>query len=181
MKDKKLDAVLHPIRMKIVQTLIGDRSLTTREIHQRLTEVPQATLYRHLKKLEEVGIIQVVSENKIRGTTEKVYALMKETAPVDPKVYNTMTSDEHFNYFMTFAVQMLEEFNNYIQQDTSDPLKDGVGYWKATLYLTDVELMQLMQEISKPVEKAAKLEPNKHRKARNLSTVLIPQVDKQDP
>ena len=75
MSNKKIDNILHPIRMKVLQTLIGGRQLTVQQIGERLTDVPQATLYRHLNKLLETEILTVVAEKKVRGTTEKVLAI----------------------------------------------------------------------------------------------------------
>ncbi|UHA58283.1 helix-turn-helix domain-containing protein [Metabacillus litoralis] len=73
--DSKAKLILHPVRMKIVQTLIGSKEYTVQQIAARLTDVPQATLYRHLNKLLEAEVLKVVKENQIRGTVEKIYAL----------------------------------------------------------------------------------------------------------
>ena len=38
-------ALLHPVRLRIVQTLLADGSLTPHQLHARLADVPIATLY----------------------------------------------------------------------------------------------------------------------------------------
>ncbi|MDZ7834458.1 MAG: helix-turn-helix domain-containing protein [Alkalibacterium sp.] len=72
---KKMDLVMHPIRMRIIQTLVINKNLSTQQISDYLPDVPQATLYRHINKLVEADFIKPVLENKVRGTVEKIYAL----------------------------------------------------------------------------------------------------------
>ena len=75
MNQSKMKLILHPVRMKIIQSLLNGKNMTVQQLSQRAKDVPQATLYRHLNKLLEADLIQVVQENQIRGTVEKVYAL----------------------------------------------------------------------------------------------------------
>jgi Helix-turn-helix domain len=42
----KAELILHPVRLKILQALVGDRVLSTRQLGQLLPDVAQATLYR---------------------------------------------------------------------------------------------------------------------------------------
>ncbi|MFO8100697.1 MAG: helix-turn-helix domain-containing protein, partial [Dehalococcoidia bacterium] len=60
------------INLCIINLLTG-KKLTSQEIAERLPEVPQATLYRHIKQLEKGGIIRITETHQIRGTVEKVY------------------------------------------------------------------------------------------------------------
>lgn len=50
---KKADLLLHPVRMRIVQQLIAGDPQAILQLAQRLGDVPQATLYRHMKLLLE--------------------------------------------------------------------------------------------------------------------------------
>ena len=57
MNASKIKVILHPVRMKIIQALIG-KEMTVQELSQWTEDVPQATLYRHLNKLLDAGFIQ---------------------------------------------------------------------------------------------------------------------------
>ena len=70
--------VMNPVRIRIAQYLILHEQGTTAQIGEELSDVPKASLYRHMKMLEDAGLIQVVQENKKRGTVEKVYKLNQE-------------------------------------------------------------------------------------------------------
>ena len=71
------DVILHPVRMRIISTLFK-RRLTTQQIGRALPEVAQATLYRHLSRLMQAGVVAVVALRPVRGVTEKVYALAED-------------------------------------------------------------------------------------------------------
>ena len=46
------DLLLHPVRLRIVQALVGS-PMTPLHLKEQLGDVPQATLYRHLSQLFE--------------------------------------------------------------------------------------------------------------------------------
>jgi DNA-binding transcriptional ArsR family regulator len=52
-----LDLVAHPVRLRIMHAMRGDRPLTTSELCARLPDVSKATVYRHIEQLAEGGIL----------------------------------------------------------------------------------------------------------------------------
>lgn len=67
-----VEALLHPVRMGVVTALAGD-SLTTKQIHARMPDVPQASLYRAVARLVQAGVLEVVSETQRGGAIERTY------------------------------------------------------------------------------------------------------------
>ncbi|WFR70984.1 helix-turn-helix domain-containing protein [Prescottella defluvii] len=65
--------LLHPVRLRIVQALLSEEELTTNQLHERLSDVPIATLYRHVASLVKHDLIEVTDEQQIRGASEKTY------------------------------------------------------------------------------------------------------------
>ena len=163
--------------MKIVQTLIGKKELNVQQIQARLTEVPQATLYRHLNKLLEADIIQVVKENQIRGTVEKIYALNEHTQSTTED-YQKLSSDEHLHLFLTFMTHVLGQYEAYLQQDEIDLVKDGVSFRQAMVYLSDQEFQAFISELSQVYLKVIENEPTSERRARHISTIITPDAKK---
>ncbi|WP_316571799.1 helix-turn-helix domain-containing protein [Neobacillus sp. YIM B06451] len=162
--------ILHPVRMKIVQSLVNGRHRTAFEIMNHLKEVPQATLYRHLNKLQEAGLIEVVQENPVRGTVEKVYAL-KQTFHTQ---LGTISKDQHLELFFTFLAQLMGTYEHYLSTDF-DLVRDGVSYRVARMHLTDEEFMELAQNIRRLINEAMENEPSDERMPRNLATIVIPE------
>lgn len=66
--------LLHPYRFLIVATL-GKGEASTKELQEKLPNIPQAAMYRNIKKLEKANIIKKISEKKIRGAVQATYAL----------------------------------------------------------------------------------------------------------
>src|SRR5262249_24220554 len=61
------DLLLHPVRLRILQTFLGDRTLTTSDLQAELPDVPPASLYRHVARLVGAGVLVVVDERRGPG------------------------------------------------------------------------------------------------------------------
>ncbi|MCI3918767.1 helix-turn-helix domain-containing protein [Paenibacillus sp. TRM 82003] len=176
MGEQKADLILHPIRMRIIQCFIGGATMTAQRLQERLTDVPQATLYRHLKKLNEAGMLTVTEERPNRGTVEKVYALPEHAAELTAADLANMSPDEHLAYFMKFASHLIGQYGRYIRQPGADVVRDGVSYRQISLHLTDEEHMELLNGIRALMTKAFANEPSPERRARVYSTITFPEA-----
>lgn len=175
MKDTKLDIMLHPVRLRIMQTFLGNKKLTVQQISELLPDVPQATMYRHLNKLLKAGILFVVEENQIRGTVEKVYSLLDNGEQITKDDITNISKDDHLKYLFTFMLNILEDYKEYLNQETYDLVRDGVTYRQASVYLSDAEFVELMKVINTTVLKAVENKPCKERKLRKIATIVIPE------
>src|SRR3712207_7243752 len=93
------DLLLHPVRLRIVQAFLGDRTLTTADLRSELPDVPAATLYRHVGVLADAGVLAVVGERKVRGAAERSYRLELPAASVDEEDAAAITPEEHRRAF----------------------------------------------------------------------------------
>lgn len=173
----KADVILHPVRMKIIQSLIK-RSLTVQELMEWLPDIPQATLYRQLKVLTESHVIYITEERKVRGTFERTYSLNKEAASVSLVEANELSKDDHMKYFMTFFANLMQGAEEYLEGNGLNMEKDGFGYRQVDLFLDQEEFNEFKQEFVAIVKKYASNEPNKMRRRRTLATMLIPEARK---
>ncbi|UFJ39853.1 helix-turn-helix domain-containing protein [Brevibacillus humidisoli] len=150
------------------------RPITARQLAERLPDIPQASLYRHLNKLSESGILTVVSEQQIRGATEKTYVLHYHNANLTAEELKHATREDHLRYFMTFLASLQQQYEQYLSQDTFDLQADGVGYRQFGLYLTDEEFTRFTEEIRDVIQRAAANEPSPDRRRRLFTTILYP-------
>jgi DNA-binding transcriptional ArsR family regulator len=173
MKKDIVKSIMHPVRIKIIQELGMNEKATTKEIQEACKECSQATLYRHLKALLEIGIIEVVSENTINGIIEKVYGLRKEAPEElfgDP---SKITKDGYNTMFSQFIVSLLADFSDYMKHDDAlDNIQNHIGFNTSILYLTDEELVELSQKTSSLLFEALKKRPEPGRKMRKLSHIV---------
>ena len=173
-KETKGDLLLHPIRLRIIQGLV-DRELTPLQLADNLADVPQATLYRHLNKLVDAGIVKVVSERQVRGTVEKVYTVVRSAATLSAADLAKASREDHMRYFTTFVAGLLHDFSNYLHQEKElDFIKDGTGYSQTPLYLSEAEFLKMVAELQVVLLPLTANQPTPERRRILLTTILMP-------
>jgi hypothetical protein len=170
------DLLLHPVRLRVVQAFLGDRTLTTAELRSELPDVPAATLYRHVGVLADAGVLTVVGERKVRGAAERSYRLVTEAASVGADDAAAMSPEEHRRAFATFSAGLLADFDRYLDRAgaPADPARDGVGYRQVALWQTDEEFAEFLADLRALLLARATAGPGEGRRRRIVSTVLLP-------
>ena len=176
MPESKADLILHPIRMRIIQSFAMGGQRTTQQLLKELEDIPQATMYRHLNKLLKAGILQVAEENKIRGTLEKVYSLAQGGEDLTPPDVTQQSSGEHMTLFLKFISSLIGDFSQYVRQTHYDMREDGISFRQLHLHLSDEEYAALLGELRGTMQKYAGNEAGGTRRRRMISTIVIPEA-----
>ncbi len=182
--------LLHPVRLRVLQALLGGRRMTTNELQAELTDVPAATLYRHVAALADAEVLTVVDEQRVRGAVERTYAVRLEATEIPPEELATMSVEEHRQAFLAFVAGLLGDFDRYLDRGSRparraarsnarttggvDLARDGVGYRQAALWLDDAEYAELVEELRRVVQARSDHEPRDGRRRRLVATVLLP-------
>jgi hypothetical protein len=169
-----VDLLLHPVRLRVVQAFLGDRTLTTADLRTDMPDVPVASLYRHVALLADAGVLEVVGERKVRGAVERSYRLVTAAASVGADEAGTVTPEEHRRGFATFAASLLADFDRYVGREDVDFARDRVGYRQAGLWLTDAEFDEMVEEIRAALGRRMDNAPEGGRRRRLVSTVYLP-------
>ncbi len=167
------DLLLHPVRLRIVQAFLGERALTTTGLSAELSDIPPASLYRHVARLVNAGVLQVVSERRVRGALERTYMLRLAAASIGPDEIASMSVEDHRQAFMAFVAGLLADADRYLQRGDPDPLRDGVSYRLAGLWLDDAEYADLLRDLVRVLQPRLANAPGKGRRRRILATVLL--------
>lgn len=170
----RTEALLHPVRLRIVLLLAARSNLTAQEIGRFLDDVPQATLYRHLNSLRQADIIQVVEERPTGGSLERVYALNTGATYLSPEDVASASKDDHMRYFTTFCVHLFGLFDTYLRREHIDLVQDGVGYQTHVMHLSDEEFMQFITELRALMTTYISKKPSPERSPRTFTTIFIP-------
>ncbi len=173
----RAEAILHPVRMRMLQTLatgLDGRAMTAREIGALLPEVAQASIYRHLARLVDAGVVEVVEERRVRNTIERVYALPNGAAVLSQDQMSGMSREEHMHSFTTFVAGLLGDFARYLERSSLDFERDGVGYRELVLNLSDDEMAEFTRAVSAAILPYLKIKPADHRRRRVLASIVIP-------
>ncbi len=175
MKKSKAEIMLHPIRMRILCTLLGGRSLTTSQIASQLSDIPQATLYRQVQALLKSEIIKVIDEQQVRGATEKLLTLHEHGSNVSADDLDPLSKDEHLHMFQLFTATLLDHYSRYLQQPTCDLVSDRVSFRQMPVWVTDDEFDQMILQMRKPLEQALQNEQTTDRRKRLIAIISIPE------
>ena len=161
MDTRRSDILLHPVRLRIVLAAAGDE-VTTTDIARRLPDISQATLYRHVAKLADAGILEVADERQARGAVERTYRVNAAHSSINAGDAGDMSAEEHLQALTTFMGIVVEA-------------TDGVSFRQARLWLTDGELEGLVTDVTDALAPYLDVEKTPERRPRLLSTILMPE------
>src|SRR5699024_7411937 len=137
MKVDKAEVLLHPVRMKIIRTLMkyNKEGLTPLDMVKIIQDVSQATLYRHIQKLADANIIRVLKEEKVRAVTEKYYVVNTEETNMSPQEWEAYSIEEKLYFFFKFQIILFNQYQTYLNNIKRDNIKDS-----STLTVVDIQL-----------------------------------------
>src|SRR5262249_6465279 len=137
-------------------------------------DVPPASLYRHVARLVDAGVLAVVAERRVRGALERTYVLRLTAATIGLDEVAAMSADDHRQAFMAFVAGLLGDFDRYLARGDIDLLRDGVTYRMAGLWLDDAEFAELLRELTRVLQPKLANPPRPGRKRRLLGYRLMP-------
>ena len=162
-----MELVMNPVRQRIIQCVALKGTVTTGQLQEELTDVPKASLYRHVKLLHEGGLLEVVSETKVRGTIQREYRLAK--TPL-----NVNAPDENSAAVYNVLMSLLNSFRRYFGSAGSDMMADRLFVTSKSLLLTDEEFELLLTQMDKLIDEVKNNLPADGRKPRRLSVISSP-------
>ncbi len=169
----KIELVLHPDRIRILQTLAG-ATLTTRQISAALPGVPTSSIYRHLKKLLDGGIIEVAETRRVKGVEEKYYRLTS-AARLSPHELANLSPADHVRHFATYSAALLQGFADYIENSPDqDYVRDRAGYSEVAFYASEEEFDRFQAALNQAVLPLLQNPPGPGRIRRRLATITHP-------
>ena len=161
------EVVMNPVRQRIFQYFLLNETGTVKEVKNALSDVPSASLYRHMKILADSPILVVVGENRIRGTVESVYKLNKDAMAAE---------DENGNGVQMALLGLCASFAKYFSAGGADPKGDMLLFTNCTLMLTDEEFMGFLSEINEVGLKYMKVKPTADSKTRRITLISSPDL-----
>jgi DNA-binding transcriptional ArsR family regulator len=169
-----LELLLHPVRIRILHAFSASRTRTTADLCARLTDVSQATVYRHVALLAEDGVLRVIDEQPVGGAVERHYELDRRLATVDPDTARTMSAADHRRAFAAAMAALLAEFGAFLDTGGPDVSAAVMAYRQIPLWLSPDEVHALVEEVQAPIARALANEPSSTRTQYLLSPILFP-------
>ena len=174
MTDKLMDCITNPVKCKLLLEIYSKGKTTAKHLADIYNDIPQATLYRHIKKMLSDGILQVVEETQVRGTVEKTYALAYDINSNMENMVEENSGELYMQYFMRYIFGFVKQFQEYCHSPNINIKKDMTGFSLSPLYLSDDELTSLVTSISQIIDTVKNNEPNSERKLRTIGVIVSP-------
>lgn len=169
------ELLLHPVRLRIVQAMLGHAQTTTRELADRLGDVAPATLYRHVAALVDGGVLEVAAETRVRGATERSLRLDVSRTSVDPDDDGLVDAGRARAGFLAYLASLASAFDDYLAAPRSTLEADLVGFRQVAVFATDEEWREVAATIRDallPLTERAERPDGARR--RILGTVSLP-------
>ena len=112
MTDKLMDCITNPVKCKLLLEIHSQGKATAKQLADIYTDIPQATLYRHLKKMLSDGILQVVEETQVRGTVEKTYSLAHNLISDIETIVEKNSGELYMQYSCNISLGLQNSFRN---------------------------------------------------------------------
>lgn len=174
MEPKIMDCFTHPIKCKLLLELYSAGKATAKQLAEVYNDIPQATLYRYLKRMTNDGILKVVEENQVRGTIEKTYAVAIDLDSNGQELIGANAGDAYMQMFMQYIFGFIKRFQEYCKNPNINIPKDQSGFSLAPIYATDDELAHALDEYAKIIQFLYRNKPTPGRKLRTVGLIISP-------
>ena len=169
-----MECLTNPAKHKLLLETIEQGKVTTKELAQKFPDIPQATLYRYLKKMVDQNVLKIAEERPVRGVTEKIYAPNIDLEADIEQLLKDNSGKTYLLLFQQFCLGLMEQFKTYSERDSIDIMGDGSGFRVASFNATNEELTQISREVWKLILPYTENKPTPDRKARSVAVIFTP-------
>ena len=162
-----LDIMLNPTRLRIIQAIAYHGRTTTNEICESISDVPRATLYRHISVLIDANVIHVIDEKKIRGSVERTLSI--NTAELNRQNTSENIPQQALRSFM----HIYAKFEKYFNSKTRTAGANLIFFNNTIMPMSDQEFEQFLSELASLFMKYH-FEMADGRKLRDISIISAP-------
>lgn len=174
MQHKIVEHLAKPMRARIFFEIHTVGEITTKQLLEKFTDIPQPTLYRHVKALLDAEIIKVVGEKQIRGAVEKTYSVNADLGLDIERIVLENDGAGYFQLFSQFMLGVMGEFKAYSEAKDIDIVQDSSAFTTAPIYATTEEIHEALEKIGELIMSLVQNEPTPERKLRSLCLILTP-------
>lgn len=172
--DKVIDCLTSPVKSRLLFEIERRERATAKELASTFDDIPQATLYRNLKQMQQSGVLKVVDETPIRGTIEKTYAVTTDITADLKQMLEENSGDRYMQAFTRYMLGFARQFDRYCASPDIDIKADMSGFSLLHARLTDEELTEVVQAISEVLKPLEHNEPTSGRRMRTIGVIVSP-------
>jgi len=165
------DIILNSTRMRIIQEVTLKEKIIVGELCGILNDIPRTTLYRHVGILIDNNILNVVEENRVRGTIER-------TLSINVEELQKLSDGDLPKHILQILMSIYSRFLKY-HESGNDPEVDKIFISSAVMMMSDDEFDNFLAEMHALSMKYF-FESTPERKERNITVISAPEVIKKE-
>ncbi|MCL2865924.1 MAG: hypothetical protein FWE25_10335 [Lachnospiraceae bacterium] len=177
MNKQLIEVISNPIKNRVFLEILSQGETTAKHLIEKYQDIPQATLYRYLKKMVADGLIKIVEERQVRNVTEKTYAVAIDFNTDIQKMIDENDGEAYLAWIQQLSLGIINEFKVYTEKEKINIKGDGSGFRLRPFYATRLELEELSKQIQALVAPLQKKSDSKDSRARTLAVVITPPLD----
>lgn len=182
---KNFAVVNHPARMRIFQALTGVE-LSINQLSRVLPDIPKPSLYRHVHKMLEAGVVRVARVRHIHGIEERFF--IAEEGLIDPiDVFQPGGLEQFADHVQLYGSSVAQDLAHYVLE-RGEPDLNNIIAREYTFYATEQEFVEVRRAIYDLLEALQKNLPAEGRIKRRIfmmghplrTALLVDQANSSD-
>jgi DNA-binding transcriptional ArsR family regulator len=162
---KNFAVINHPVRMRIFQALNGVE-LSINQLAKVLPDVPKPSLYRHIHKLLDAGVIHVARMRLVNGIEERFFTANEGL--IDPAdVYQPGGLEQFADHVRLYGTSVAQELADYVLK-RGDPDLNNIAAHDHVFYATEEEFKHVREAIYELLQTMETLPPAEGRIKRRI-------------
>lgn len=172
--NKTIVSLTNPVRARIIHAVADAGQLSAKQLMEKLTDVPQPTLYRHISAMCKDGLLEIVGQKQVRGAVERTYQVCQTIGEDIAAIIKNNDGEAYLQLFLQYLMPITGEFVAYSQRSGISLEGDMSGFSLAPVCATDEEFVEALTKISEIIVGLVSNAPAPGRKHRNLYTIIAP-------
>lgn len=162
---KNFSVINHPARMRIFQAL-NRVELSINQLGDYLPDISKPSLYRHVHKMLEAGVIQVAGVRHINGIEERFYTACEGLIDVE-EVYQPGGLEDFAHHVQLYGSAVAQDLAQYTLQQGKPDL-DNLIARDYVFYASEQEFLQARRAIYDLLSNLEKTSPAEGRRKRRI-------------
>ena len=162
---QNFSVINHPARMRIFQALNGVE-LSINQLARALPDIPKPSLYRHVHKMVDAGVLQIARVRYVNGIEERFYIAVEGL--IDPtEVYKPGGLEQFADHVRLYGSSAAQDLASYILE-RGEPDLNNILARDYVFYATEQEFMQVRQALYDLLESLQATPPAEGRIKRRI-------------
>ncbi len=162
--------------MRVVVAL-GAEDLTTRQIHEKMPDVPQASLYRAVSQLDAAGMIEVVKSERRGGAMERTYRMALDNRPLSDEDISSTSTEEVLGVVQTLADMVVTSSGRYLADAGASWSSSRLTVRHYPMWLTDDERAELSKDLLDLLDSYSAKKRTDDSSLYTVNVAVVPEVE----